>query len=1150
MQVPHGPRIIADVPTTTDLLGAHSRVAEGLYQLVSQSPGGKTIALEGPWGSGKSTVVGLLERMCASSDIHVHTHDAWAHEGDPLRRAFLESLISGLLSRGWLAPRAVWVAKLKGLSLRIRDVKRTSTPSLTPFGKLLSLALILVPFGIALFNQWLKDGGGWLLSAGVFVGGLPIWLAVCFALARLRAGGAIDDILAVVLNRTTTEENTSTIESIDPTSIEFQELFSAVLNNAISDPRVDTRRKLVIVIDNLDRISSEEASDVWALLRSFLDMPQHRSRAWIDSVWVIIPLVSVSRSSLAQESLDSAYAERRPASVKINNASSSYLEKVFQASFVLPPPTLKNWRRCLLELLMESGLPSDVGQRQRIVDLYVAYVVHGEAPTPRELLVFVNQMVVLYLQWQTRFDLLTLAAYTLDSASVDVPTALRDDVIPSSTALTFGGLSLREEYACLYFNTGDAAEALEILQYPIAVKIFADGDSRLLVDELCRAESLGLVLSRFLDAELPGQLSRQLAQGYKSLLAILEARDEPQRLSDQAAEDLADLQLKAVRAVSKRIAETKSLALETNGSPQIFREYLPLAADDVVRHTLLPAMEVVIPEIGKDEGDPVKRSSEDLAARWSEGFLAILSDARVRAAVYAKEVVPFIPFGAPRFGTLIASLSEQGRVDLVECLAPIGGLHSVLLHATAALGDGSFTMDDMCGIDWALKRSKDEAFEEQYAASEAWLSTGAPISQQGSVAYLSFLLDARPATGPVVIGRLAAAGVFSHHFQLQLDKNSSDGAGVFLLAHILGAADSAPTGTLGQSAQGWANMSALLADPSSNGDVTEALKVRLIDQDCVTACVKKVIESSGLRKLFQAIFADRSSLDSYFDVLSPSTFRGSVDELCRALNDYDSIRERALDRRLGNADFLGEIVSSCTSKADLWLLYKALRRATGADAVITRQSIDVLNGFGEEDWLSVLNVPNSWALSLAGDLVRSKNAGMFGFPLKSALVKAVGSFVGESAINMDKLDLVAARSLLTEEFTEGFDDDVFELAASAQSLTKKFWEVSGFSISAALVRRGPAIRAGRRIFLPLIGKADLEGLAWLSTQLSEASRLMPLFGDRASLKEFPEALSAAILAAGDDGLRDALVNLEESFNASRRRRKAKATVKDSGVQDV
>ena len=101
--------LLADEPADADAFsgGAHQRLASTLAQMVIDEPVGRAVALQGSWGVGKSTVIRLLRKELGDQDdIEVFAFDAWAHEGDPLRRTFLESLIERFAGK-WI-DRSTW----------------------------------------------------------------------------------------------------------------------------------------------------------------------------------------------------------------------------------------------------------------------------------------------------------------------------------------------------------------------------------------------------------------------------------------------------------------------------------------------------------------------------------------------------------------------------------------------------------------------------------------------------------------------------------------------------------------------------------------------------------------------------------------------------------------------------------------------------------------------------------------------------------------------------------------------------------------------------------------------------------------------------------------------------------------------------------
>ena len=129
-------RLLSDSPAQIDAFGSHERVAKAIAQLMRNDSGGKSIALTGSWGSGKSTVVEMV-KTGADPDTEVFVFDAWAHEGDPLRRTFLEQLIDFFTAKEWIKGGEWKEDKLK-LSRKFRTQTVTSTPILTNVGKLVS----------------------------------------------------------------------------------------------------------------------------------------------------------------------------------------------------------------------------------------------------------------------------------------------------------------------------------------------------------------------------------------------------------------------------------------------------------------------------------------------------------------------------------------------------------------------------------------------------------------------------------------------------------------------------------------------------------------------------------------------------------------------------------------------------------------------------------------------------------------------------------------------------------------------------------------------------------------------------------------------------------------------------------------------------
>ena len=192
--------LLPDEPTTHDIFGSHGRVASAIAELVSSEPVGRTIAITGPWGSGKSSVLRIVkERLAEMADVFIF--DAWAHEGDPLRRTFLERLID-FLTEGH--PELELAQIMKDLLLRKKTQELTTTPLLTLEAKLAAVALLLVPVGLAIFSTafgkpnvpWYLPKVGLALPLVPFV---PLLLLIVAASVRAAVSAAGSGIRFVLL---------------------------------------------------------------------------------------------------------------------------------------------------------------------------------------------------------------------------------------------------------------------------------------------------------------------------------------------------------------------------------------------------------------------------------------------------------------------------------------------------------------------------------------------------------------------------------------------------------------------------------------------------------------------------------------------------------------------------------------------------------------------------------------------------------------------------------------------------------------------------------------------------------------------------------------------------------------------------------------
>nr|WP_321508907.1 P-loop NTPase fold protein [uncultured Hyphomonas sp.] len=94
---------IRDTPSEEDYFNSqsHKKIAITLRDIILEKEGGITIGIAGNYGSGKSTIITILQNLLnvnKNNNIKFFTFDAWAHEGNLMRMIFLENLILELKS--------------------------------------------------------------------------------------------------------------------------------------------------------------------------------------------------------------------------------------------------------------------------------------------------------------------------------------------------------------------------------------------------------------------------------------------------------------------------------------------------------------------------------------------------------------------------------------------------------------------------------------------------------------------------------------------------------------------------------------------------------------------------------------------------------------------------------------------------------------------------------------------------------------------------------------------------------------------------------------------------------------------------------------------------------------------------------------------
>mgnify|MGYP006284666593 CR=1 FL=1 len=402
---------LSDGPVTEDSFGSHARVAESIATKVEDDVPGMTIGLEGTWGSGKSSIVRMLEeRWKDKAGIEVFTFDAWVHEGAPLRRTFLEELVSflGDDKRKWI-DRERWQTEVDHLTKRVQETKTKSSPQITGWTIAFAISWLLVPVGLAAIRFMGNTNGlawlAWFTLAvlsplAVFLGAVFWeWVSPRLPLECCKRRKPQDRLLhlARLFIRTHTTETTSTAsQGIEPTSIEFQRRYDEILKEAFSEPD----RQLVMVIDNLDRVGPDDALKIWATMKPFVESASTITTA---TLWVVVPYDPVA--------IEQLWADREGGG---DGLARAFKEKTFQIRYRVSPPLASKWESYFKKCLSMAMPDTTDTERDAMYTVFrvKALPAYGRGiPTPREMKVFINRAVALAQQNYPKVPLPEIALY-------------------------------------------------------------------------------------------------------------------------------------------------------------------------------------------------------------------------------------------------------------------------------------------------------------------------------------------------------------------------------------------------------------------------------------------------------------------------------------------------------------------------------------------------------------------------------------------------------------------------------------------------------------------------------------------------------------------------------------------------------------------
>lgn len=344
-------RLLPDCPVAADkeedIKFGHQDIAETVFDIIEKAEPPFTIGLYGRWGVGKTTIAGLVEKKAAAKDIATFFFDVWKYERDSLRRQFLIELDKKL-----------------GLGLRFKEVLNQSLEIEDPtkasivfdwrlLGNKMGYTFLVV-FGVGLFAKIYGIVAGISDLATLFS---DLFISLGLAGFLFQAGAsAITRVHQVV-----TKYRTDSAEG-------FEDRFKEALQKV-------KEKKILIIIDNLDRIEDKKMLEVLSDVKTFLSKDGEKQ----DKVVFLIPC---DHTALRAQLLRS-YEEKFDVD--------EFLRKFFNLTFEIPKFISLDLNEYVQALIKETGVDEFLNDR----DLE-SVIIYAFRDNPREIKQFINSLIAAF----------------------------------------------------------------------------------------------------------------------------------------------------------------------------------------------------------------------------------------------------------------------------------------------------------------------------------------------------------------------------------------------------------------------------------------------------------------------------------------------------------------------------------------------------------------------------------------------------------------------------------------------------------------------------------------------------------------------------------------------------------------------------------
>ncbi|MBO9489835.1 hypothetical protein J7384_05625 [Endozoicomonas sp. G2_1] len=387
-------KFLLEKPSNEDLFngGSHSRIAQSVYQTLKDDNNINVIGVEGELGSGKSTIIEFVKNQSINQEYDFIEFDVERFQHGATKKALIETLYHNIKKVLPTPDSKDRVKKAKDMALGnyfeyTSQVKSSISMWVIVFAlSLLVASKVFIEASVGLgntikilFNLIFGDLTVSELTVEPFVIFsfavvlFPAYIIYCSSKEKKLFGYfSRPPTVGELFKRNSRDKISETTEiTKEVGSYELQEALQVFVDELPDDSR------FILVIDNLDRVTSEKLREVWSDIEVFTSIAQNK-------IQLILPYSNTHIASALSEKGEHSDA----------NEGKEFISKRVPVTFRVSPITSADWKNQCETMIAQSIQNIDRNELPiiiKLIDLWSEFMT--KQITPRYLKKLINSVV-------------------------------------------------------------------------------------------------------------------------------------------------------------------------------------------------------------------------------------------------------------------------------------------------------------------------------------------------------------------------------------------------------------------------------------------------------------------------------------------------------------------------------------------------------------------------------------------------------------------------------------------------------------------------------------------------------------------------------------------------------------------------------------